>query len=195
MSGASFQTTVDACLEWLGEDVETIARHPGQTLVPPSPGRKESWERADALLVERLAGDTPLVLKGTLGQGGEGVVREAEQRSLGRLVAVKTLQGRSPAPGAALSLLREAWLLGSLEHPNILPVHDLRRDESGLPQVVLKRIGPPGATSSTASNDPKRASTESCSNPSSRCCYRSARPYASPTAVGSCIAISSRPTS
>jgi len=140
MSGVSKSITVDACLQWLGAEAETIAKNPLRTLEPVGPKGQESWERADALLVDRLTGDDPLVLKGTLGQGGEGIVREAEQRSLGRMVAVKTLRGASPAPGAALSLLREAWLLGSLEHPNILPVHDIRRDPSGLPQVVLKRI-------------------------------------------------------
>lgn len=139
MSGP-FKTTVDACIEWLGDQAETIARNPRQTLLPATQGRHESWERAERLLVDRLAGDDPLVLGGTLGQGGEGIVHEAEQRSLGRKVAVKTLRPAVRTPTAALSLLREAWILGRLEHPNILPIHDLRRDEGGMPQAVLKRI-------------------------------------------------------
>ena len=37
-------------------------------------------------------------------------------------------------------LLREAWITGSLEHPNIVPVYDLGLDERGAPMLVLKRI-------------------------------------------------------
>lgn len=139
MSGP-FKTTVDACIEWLGDQVETIARDPRQTLLPTERGRYESWERAEALLADRLTGQDPLVMGATLGQGGEGIIHEAEQRSLGRLVAVKTLRPAVRTPTAALSLLREAWILGRLEHPNILPIHDLRRDEGGMPRAVLKRI-------------------------------------------------------
>jgi len=139
MSGR-FETTVDACIDWLGDQVETIERNPRQTLHSPLERRHESWERAEALLVNRLDGEDPLLIKGTLGQGGEGIVHEAEQRSLGRLVAVKTLPPAQRSSSAALSLLREAWVLGQLEHPNILPIHDLRRDDAGMPQAVLKRI-------------------------------------------------------
>ncbi|HUS32601.1 MAG TPA: serine/threonine-protein kinase, partial [Kofleriaceae bacterium] len=54
-------------------------------------------------------------------------------------VAVKTL--RSDATDeAAPRLLREAWITGALEHPNIVPVHDLGSDERGRPLLVLKRI-------------------------------------------------------
>jgi eukaryotic-like serine/threonine-protein kinase len=73
-----------------------------------------------------------------LGEGGMGVVHEAEQLVLGRSVAVKTVKARSPS--ASLDLLREAWVTGSLEHPSIVPVHYLTVDASGTPSIVLKRI-------------------------------------------------------
>ena len=69
-----------------------------------------------------------------------GVVRAAEQVALGRTVAVKTLRpGRADAT-AVHDLLREAWITGSLEHPNVVPVHYLELDREGVPLVVLKRI-------------------------------------------------------
>src|SRR5690606_34487297 len=37
-------------------------------------------------------------------------------------------------------LLEEAWIHGALEHPNIVPVHDIELDSRGRPQVALKRI-------------------------------------------------------
>jgi serine/threonine-protein kinase len=75
-----------------------------------------------------------------IGEGGMGVIREAEQVTLGRVVAVKTLKPSRREAGAALDLLREAWVTGSLEHPNVVPVHYLELDERGHPVIVLKRI-------------------------------------------------------
>jgi serine/threonine-protein kinase len=75
-----------------------------------------------------------------LGRGGMGVVRAATQASLGRTVAVKTLRTDAPREGAAGDLLREAWITGALEHPNVVPVHDLAVDLEGQPLLVLKRI-------------------------------------------------------
>jgi serine/threonine-protein kinase len=81
-----------------------------------------------------------LELRGTLGEGGMGVVHLALQRSLDREVAVKTVREAMSSPLARTRLLREAVVTGSLEHPNIVPVYDLGRDDEGLPRLVLKRI-------------------------------------------------------
>ena len=60
-----------------------------------------------------------------------GVIRAAEQVALGRTVAIKTAASPDHRdPGAALDLLREAWITGSLEHPNIVPVHHLGVDDA-----------------------------------------------------------------
>jgi eukaryotic-like serine/threonine-protein kinase len=67
------------------------------------------------------------------------IVRKATQTALHREVAVKTLRSEA-ADEAAPRLLREAWITGALEHPNIVPVHDLGSDERGRPLLVLKRI-------------------------------------------------------
>ncbi|MEZ4408460.1 MAG: serine/threonine-protein kinase [Polyangiales bacterium] len=78
-----------------------------------------------------------LVVLRVLGQGGMGVVQLARQRSLSREVAVKRLR-----PGArdGAALLAEATTTGSLEHPNIVPVHALGRDADGAPVMVMKRV-------------------------------------------------------
>lgn len=61
----------------------------------------------------------------SLGSGGMGVVYKARQKSLDRLVAVKTLM---PGPGHqadfALRFEREAQLMARLNHPNLVTVHD-----------------------------------------------------------------------
>jgi eukaryotic-like serine/threonine-protein kinase len=81
-----------------------------------------------------------LRIKGVLGEGGMGVVQLAEQLSLRRDVAVKKARAEGPSSQALLSLLREGWTTGLLEHPNIVPIYTLGRDEDGQPVIVMKKI-------------------------------------------------------
>ncbi len=76
----------------------------------------------------------------TLGRGGMGWVRLAEQPDLRREVAVKTLPPGRRSPLARSGLLREARVAGSLEHPNIVPVHALHEHAEHGPLMVMKRI-------------------------------------------------------
>ncbi|MGE0431814.1 MAG: protein kinase [Planctomycetota bacterium] len=74
-----------------------------------------------------------------LGRGGMGVVIEAHDAALRRTVAVKQLA--PDARGDAVqAFLDEAQITGQLEHPNIVPVHDVGRDADGRPWLVMKRI-------------------------------------------------------
>jgi serine/threonine-protein kinase len=75
-----------------------------------------------------------------LGEGGMGVVRLCHQRSLGRDVAVKTVRAGESDDAAALALVAEARVTGSLEHPGIVPVHTLGVDDQGKPVLVMKRV-------------------------------------------------------
>ena len=80
-----------------------------------------------------------LALGGSIGRGGMARILAATQPALGRSVAVKMAQPGAE-PWVNDQLLQEARLTGSLEHPGIVPVHDLLTDENGQVQVVLKRI-------------------------------------------------------
>ncbi len=73
-----------------------------------------------------------------LGEGGMATVRAGQQRILGRPVAVKELHLDSAR--ARDLLMREARVMGILEHPNIVPVHDVVWSEQGRPQIVMRRI-------------------------------------------------------
>jgi eukaryotic-like serine/threonine-protein kinase len=118
------------------------------TTIVPSPDAVAT-RRSDALLgdvrdsLEPLSQEQ-LVLEKRLGSGGMGVVWLSTQRCLGRKVAVKTLRDPSDHPerhdNAAIQLLREARITGSLEHPNVVPVYDVRVDDQGRPRVMLQRI-------------------------------------------------------
>ena len=82
-----------------------------------------------------------LSLGRTLGKGGMGVVRAAIQVPLQREVAVKTVRAPDGAEAAAgEELIREGRVTGALEHPGVVPIHGLGRNESGEPLLVMKRI-------------------------------------------------------
>jgi serine/threonine protein kinase len=76
-----------------------------------------------------------------LGEGGFGRVYLAHDDQLQRRVAIKVPRSeRACLPGYANTYLAEARNLARLDHPNIVPVHDLGQTENGLPFVVSKFI-------------------------------------------------------
>jgi serine/threonine-protein kinase len=125
---------------WLATQVYLRDSTPTMTIVPP--GRELT---RTMVLLEELAGHslpTAVELRpgAVIGEGGMGIVREAEQVSLGRTVAIKTLKPGKRDAASARDLLHEAWVAGSLEHPNVVPVHHLGVDDDGMPVLVLKRV-------------------------------------------------------
>jgi serine/threonine-protein kinase len=79
-------------------------------------------------------------LRDTLGQGGMGVVYLGRQRTLDRDVAIKTLREDRDAELAKREILREAWITGRIEHPNVIPIHSLGLDRTGRPIIIMKRV-------------------------------------------------------
>jgi hypothetical protein len=131
--------SAEALLETIDlETRDTLAGGPGVTLRPRA--SHDTARRALEVLGTLSGGSLQLRPGDEIGRGGMGVIRAAEQVALGRTVATKTLRPDHQDPDAALDLLREAWITGSLEHPNIVPVHHLGVDDRGLPLIVLKRI-------------------------------------------------------
>ncbi len=88
-----------------------------------------------------LVGQDAFTLKKQIGKGGMGLVFSADQASLGREVAVKTLEKETDLwlPENA-SFVREALITARLSHPNIVPVYHFGRDERGLTYIVMKKV-------------------------------------------------------
>ncbi|MCB9540079.1 MAG: serine/threonine protein kinase [Myxococcales bacterium] len=120
-------------------DPTTLVDGPRATLRPPPP---EAQPAGALALLGQLQRDPAAALRdeGVLGEGGMGQVRLATQVALGRKVAVKTLRPDARGDHGTHSLLREAWVTGTLEHPNVVPVYDIGLDATGAPRIVLKRI-------------------------------------------------------
>ncbi len=86
---------------------------------------------------------TPL---STLGAGGMGIVELVHDRLLDRQVALKRCRPRGvhePIAAHAMRLRlfrREAAITARLEHPGIVPVHDVGAAAAGEPAYVMKRL-------------------------------------------------------
>ncbi len=85
--------------------------------------------------------DTPdyLVIR-ELGRGGMGVVHCARQTSLDREVALKQYLADSASETSRERFMVEAAVIGELDHPNIVPIHDLGENQDGQLFYSMKRI-------------------------------------------------------
>jgi serine/threonine-protein kinase len=76
-----------------------------------------------------------------IGEGGMGVVYEAEHLAMGKRVAVKVLHPEKAQNREAVSRLRhEARVAGTLGHPNICAIYDMGRLDDGSPYLVMERL-------------------------------------------------------
>src|SRR5437867_3219354 len=77
-------------------------------------------------------------LGAVLGRGGMGEVLSARDEQLGRAVAIKRLRERASNDGVT-RFLREARIQARLDHPAVVPVHELWDDGRGQPCFVMKQ--------------------------------------------------------
>jgi TolB-like protein/tRNA A-37 threonylcarbamoyl transferase component Bud32/Tfp pilus assembly protein PilF len=87
-----------------------------------------------------------------IGRGGMGVIYRARQRHSGRIVALKrVLTYHADSHETLARFRREAEAAASLDHPNILPVHEVSETEDKLPFFSMKFAA--GGNLRTAASD------------------------------------------
>lgn len=114
------------------EKSETIEETPstveGSTATSDS-GRRFSWASRDFRVVRKL------------GEGGMGVVYEAEQLHPRRPVALKVIRGGAFVDGHAIKLFqREAQALARLKHPGIAAIYEAGQTESGEHFIAMELV-------------------------------------------------------
>jgi serine/threonine protein kinase len=134
---------------WLDEqDAETQARllegpEPSGSFQPLAAALKES---ASANSFSPSTVGTRYRTTSHIGVGGMGVVELVRDDVLGRDVAIKRCRPRQPDESMAdyalrlRSFRREAAITAQLEHPAIVPVHDVGVGQHGEPAFVMKRL-------------------------------------------------------
>jgi serine/threonine protein kinase/WD40 repeat protein len=128
-TGGSAEAPTEAAPAAVGRQTAPPGRH-----TPGSPPRRtpthpaELWSQGlDRYLFEHEQG-----------RGGIGLVMRARDRKLDRTVAIKVLQRRTPESEARF--LREARITARLQHPSIVPVHDLGTTARGEPYYAMKLV-------------------------------------------------------
>jgi eukaryotic-like serine/threonine-protein kinase len=111
-----------------GTDVPTTERPTGEPTEPSEPGR------ADSPISTRYELGEPI------GRGGMGEVIAAFDKQIGREVAIKRMRSQTPTAHQLQRFLREARVQGRLDHPAVVPVHDLGIDDKGMPFFAMKKV-------------------------------------------------------
>lgn len=128
------------------------------TAAPPSPqvhllaqtlarAQGGAWQPPGLETSSGAMGSTSTVLPpryqdvGPLGQGGMGEVRRVYDQLLGRTIAMKLLRPEVlSTPESVARFIEEAQATAQLQHPGIVPVHDLGRLPDGRWYFTLKEI-------------------------------------------------------
>ena len=76
----------------------------------------------------------------TIGEGGMGEVALVQDHDIDRQVALKKLRTEVQGTTALLRFAEEIKVIGQLEHPNIIPIHDVGIDEQGQHYFVMKYV-------------------------------------------------------
>ncbi len=99
-------------------------------------------ERIQELIVAALPDPAQrLKLEGELARGGMGAVRLAFDSALQRRMAAKTMHASTYEHVMLVhGFLREAQVTGQLDHPNIVPIHELGRDAKGELYFTMKLV-------------------------------------------------------
>lgn len=75
-----------------------------------------------------------------LGSGGMGTVYLAEDLKLGRRVAIKVMNVADSSGALAARMVREAHIVALLEHPSIVPIHDVGTLDDGRVFYAMKLV-------------------------------------------------------
>jgi len=75
-----------------------------------------------------------------LGEGGAGEVVRAMDNDIVRPVAIKRIRNEVKSDAMLLRFVEEIRTIGQLEHPNIVPIHDVGVDERGDYFFVMKYV-------------------------------------------------------
>ncbi|HKQ70753.1 MAG TPA: serine/threonine-protein kinase [Polyangiaceae bacterium] len=99
--------------------------------------------QVSAKQIEQEAIPTPahLIIYPELGRGGVGRIHPATDRNLLRHVALKRMDRKlAQVPMYREGFIAEAQMTGQLEHPNIVPVHELSLTKEGMPYFTMKLV-------------------------------------------------------
>ena len=109
------------------------------TLQTPRPVTMTPPPSAATDIPAEISGTSRYQIERHIAQGGMGAVMAARQPAIRREVAMKVMLNGADAD-SRMRFIEEAQITGQLEHPNIVPVHDLALDDHGQPYYTMKLV-------------------------------------------------------
>jgi serine/threonine protein kinase len=141
---------VDPVMETNAVSASAMRRNAAATLAAPPALREEIDSAANdeskiPPFVEATAEPRPMIpgyeIHGELARGGMGAILLGRDTSLGRDLALKVLLTKvRDHPEVVRRFIEEAQITGQLQHPGIVPVHELGRAPDGRPYFSMKLI-------------------------------------------------------
>lgn len=105
---------------------------PDVSLAPSAAVRRE-------ILPEEFLREKRYEIDGVVAEGGMGAILAAKEATIERTVAMKVMLDAS-SPDDLVRFVAEAKVTGQLEHPNIVPVHELGVDENDQVFYTMKFV-------------------------------------------------------
>ncbi len=151
---SQWQRVKDLYFEAIGLSLEARTAFLDAQCPPGDPAREELRRLLDTNTPSEFLGSPPIALRplapgrllgpyriqAELGAGGAGVVYRAEDTRLHRTVALKVLrQALAGDPQSESRFTREAELASSLNHPNIVTVHEIG-SEGATNYIVMEHV-------------------------------------------------------
>ena len=90
--------------------------------------------------VLKVEGNREYEIARLVARGGMGVIYEAKDRSCERFVAVKLMNAAAGDKDEVGLFIQEAKITSQLEHPNIVPVHELGNEVGGMAYYTMKYV-------------------------------------------------------
>ena len=127
---------------FLAETLESfsISGNPDSLFSPEENCDDPALPEADE--IERCC-QTPLEnydLKNKIAEGGQGYIHRAWDRQFRRTVAVKSLLSEKLHSSVRKAFFREAQITAQLQHPGIVPIHNLWVDRGDCPHLAMKLV-------------------------------------------------------
>jgi len=110
-----------------------------KTVPPPDVSLAPAQAALQRLLPEELLREKKYDIGKVVAQGGMGRILDAHDAATQRGVAMKVMLDGS-SPDDLTRFVAEARVTAQLEHPNIVPVHELSVDENGQPYYTMKMV-------------------------------------------------------
>jgi serine/threonine protein kinase/pSer/pThr/pTyr-binding forkhead associated (FHA) protein len=117
----------------------TVELHRVKTVPPPGVSLAPATAAVRRILPEEFLRDKKYDIGGVVARGGMGAILDAKENSTERKVAMKVMLDGSTSDDLA-RFIGEAKVTAQLEHPNIVPVHELGVDENDQVFYTMKFV-------------------------------------------------------